>query len=217
MCPFVIQKAILRLSATSLSKWNRASYVSLLDLMGAVCIPTFFATLAESKKLCGMAGKSTMLKLLLRLYDPTEGVILINGIDIRVLRISDVRRVVSVLFQDYNIFPLSVGVSYIHDGTGLSNDTAQIRDNIAVGDTSHSQDNDRIFRAAELAGATDIIERLPHKFESYIDRPVQNFFSRLPEGTQSLFGAKDMKFYGRYGMSTESHELSGGESQRLAL
>lgn len=54
------------------------------------------------------SGKSTILKLLSRLYDPTEGSILLGGHDIRTLRLSDLRKAVSVLFQDYTVFPLSV-------------------------------------------------------------------------------------------------------------
>jgi len=53
-------------------------------------------------------GKSTILKLLNRLYDPTEGVILIDGRDIKTLKLMDLRLCISVLFQDYTHFPLSV-------------------------------------------------------------------------------------------------------------
>lgn len=54
------------------------------------------------------SGKSTILKLITRLYDPTEGEILIDGRDIRSLKLTDLRNAVSVLFQDYTHFPLSV-------------------------------------------------------------------------------------------------------------
>ena len=56
------------------------------------------------------AGKSTVLKLAVRLYDPEEGHILLGGQDIRTLKLSDLRQVVSVLFQDYTHFPLSVSI-----------------------------------------------------------------------------------------------------------
>ena len=54
------------------------------------------------------AGKSTILKLAVRLYDPDEGSIFVNGYDVRVLKLHDLRRVISVLFQDYTHFPFTV-------------------------------------------------------------------------------------------------------------
>lgn len=54
------------------------------------------------------SGKSTILKLVARIYDPTEGTILIDGQDIKTLRLVDLRRVMTILFQDYTHFPLSV-------------------------------------------------------------------------------------------------------------
>ena len=49
-----------------------------------------------------------MLKLMLRLYDPTEGAIFVNGQDIKTLKLTDLRESVAVLFQDYTHFPLTV-------------------------------------------------------------------------------------------------------------
>ena len=57
------------------------------------------------------AGKSTILKLTTRLYDPDEGEILFGGHNIRTLKLDDLRRAISVLFQDYTLFPLSVRTS----------------------------------------------------------------------------------------------------------
>jgi ABC-type multidrug transport system fused ATPase/permease subunit len=54
------------------------------------------------------SGKSTILKLIARLYDPLEGEIRINGQDIRTLRLADLRSATAVLFQDYTLFPLNV-------------------------------------------------------------------------------------------------------------
>ena len=54
------------------------------------------------------SGKSTVLKLISRLYDPTEGQILVNGQDIKTLKLKDLRNAICVLFQDYSHFPLSV-------------------------------------------------------------------------------------------------------------
>ena len=49
-----------------------------------------------------------MLKLLLRLYDPAEGTILVNGQDIKTFKLADLRESMAVLFQDYTHFPLTV-------------------------------------------------------------------------------------------------------------
>ena len=54
------------------------------------------------------SGKSTILKLVARIYDVTEGIIRINGRDIREVKLDDLRRSIAVLFQDYTLFPLSV-------------------------------------------------------------------------------------------------------------
>ena len=56
------------------------------------------------------AGKSTILKLAVRLYDPDEGEILLGGHDLRTLKLKDIRQAMSVLFQDYTHFPLSVSI-----------------------------------------------------------------------------------------------------------
>lgn len=58
------------------------------------------------------SGKSTILKLVARLYDAEEGQILLDGHDIRTLRLYDLRQAISVLFQDYTHFPLSVRLSF---------------------------------------------------------------------------------------------------------
>lgn len=68
------------------------------------------------------SGKSTMLKLMLRLYDPTEGMILVNGHDIKTLELNDLRESMAVLFQDYTHFPLT------------------IKENIALGDPRNAHD-----------------------------------------------------------------------------
>ena len=55
------------------------------------------------------SGKSTILKLVARIYDPSEGIILVNGQDIKTLRLVDLRRAMAILFQDHTYFSLSVG------------------------------------------------------------------------------------------------------------
>ncbi|KAI0820613.1 P-loop containing nucleoside triphosphate hydrolase protein [Trametes gibbosa] len=148
------------------------------------------------------SGKSTILKLIARLYDPEEGAILLDGHDIRTLKLYDLRQAISVLFQDYTHFPLS------------------IRDNIALGDPAHFQDDDRVRRAAQLGGAEAFIERLPEGFDTYLERPVRDYFSGIPEGTTTLFG-RSIDYSGvrgAGGMAARSGPtLSGGQMQRLAV
>lgn len=60
------------------------------------------------------SGKSTILKLVARIYDVTEGTIRINGRNIRDLKLDDLRRSIAVLFQDYTLFPVSVSSGF-HD------------------------------------------------------------------------------------------------------
>ena len=55
-----------------------------------------------------------------------------------------------------------------------------------MGDPKHAKDMDRIERAAELGGASDIIKNLPKGYNSYLECPVVNHFSKVPEGTFTL-------------------------------
>jgi ABC-type bacteriocin/lantibiotic exporter with double-glycine peptidase domain len=55
-------------------------------------------------------GKSTLLKMLLRIYDPEEGAIFVDGKDIKTLRMADLRRAIATLFQSFTAFPLSVRI-----------------------------------------------------------------------------------------------------------
>ncbi|KAJ7451050.1 P-loop containing nucleoside triphosphate hydrolase protein [Mycena latifolia] len=147
------------------------------------------------------SGKSTILKLIARLYDPTEGEIFINGQDIRTLKLADLRRATSVLFQDYTHFPLS------------------IRDNIALGDPNNAHDDEKIREAARLGGAAEFIERLDEGFDTYLDRPIEDIYSSLPQGTKTLFGrsVEYGSIRGAGNMSSHSKGLSGGQMQRIAL
>ncbi|EJF60391.1 hypothetical protein DICSQDRAFT_162011 [Dichomitus squalens LYAD-421 SS1] len=148
------------------------------------------------------SGKSTILKLIARLYDPVEGQILVGGHDIRTLRLHDLRQAISVLFQDFTHFPLS------------------IRDNIAVGDPSAATDEDHIRLAARLGGVEEFIEKLPEGFDTYLDRPVRDYHAGLPEGTKTLFGRNvDYSAIRNAGglKSSSTSALSGGQMQRLAV
>ncbi|PSB02279.1 ABC transporter ATP-binding protein [Merismopedia glauca] len=116
------------------------------------------------------AGKSTLIKLLCRFYDPDSGSIELDGIDFRDFSQQELRRLITVLFQD----------------------PAPYQDkafqNIALGDLSMSADRADIETAARAAGAHEVINRLPQKY----DQVLGKWFA---DGT----------------------DLSGGEWQRVAL
>jgi ATP-binding cassette subfamily B protein len=89
------------------------------------------------------AGKTTLVKLLARLYRPTEGRILLAGIDLEEWPLDELRRRISVLFQDFNQYQLSV------------------RENIGFGSLPHLEDSPRIERAAARGGADAVVQALP--------------------------------------------------------
>lgn len=61
------------------------------------------------------AGKTTLIKLLLRLYDPDEGVILLDGVDIRNYDVDEYRRYIGVVFQDFQLFAATVAENVVMD------------------------------------------------------------------------------------------------------
>ncbi|MTD58328.1 ABC transporter ATP-binding protein [Amycolatopsis pithecellobii] len=98
------------------------------------------------------AGKSTLIKLLCRLYDPTSGRILLDGVDIREFDPDELRMRISAMFQDY--------VTY--QGTAA--------ENIGLGQLSALDDRERIVDSARRAGAAERIERLPKGYDSPLGR-----------------------------------------------
>ncbi|RPD78581.1 HlyB/MsbA family ABC transporter [Lentinus tigrinus ALCF2SS1-7] len=148
------------------------------------------------------AGKSTILKLIVRLYDPEEGQILVGGHDIRTLKLKDLRRAMSVLFQDYTHFPLSV------------------RDNIALGDLSGCGDDEHVRLAARLSGAEPFINTLPDGLDTYFKRRMVDQWGGPPEGFKTRLGNPFDSCLVREaaGIRTSTtFELSGGQMQRLAV
>ncbi len=100
------------------------------------------------------AGKTTIVKLLCRFYDPTGGRILVNGIDLRNLRLENWYRHLGTLFQDIVQFHFSV------------------RENIFLGDPTRT-DETRMRLAAERSGAAAFIEGLPKKYDQALGRQFE--------------------------------------------
>ena len=70
------------------------------------------------------AGKTTLIKLLLRLYDPTEGMILLDGVDIRNYDIEEYRRYIGVVFQDFKLFAATVAENVVMDRVKTEDENA---------------------------------------------------------------------------------------------
>ncbi len=110
------------------------------------------------------AGKTTLLKLLTRLYDPTEGQILLDGHDIRAYEVDDLYRMFGIIFQDFGKYAVSVS------------------ENIRFGDINKKASDEDIRRAAAEADATDYINHLPAGF----DTPLMRIFEE--EGIELSIG-----------------------------
>lgn len=98
------------------------------------------------------AGKSTLIKLLCRFYDPQQGAILLDGVDLRLFDPAELRRGITVLFQE--------PVRY--------HTTAA--ENIAMGDLASNPGHERILAAAQAAGAAMPIERLPQGYDTVLGK-----------------------------------------------
>lgn len=96
------------------------------------------------------AGKTTFIKLLTRLYDPTEGQILLDGVDLREYDLDDLRLRIGVIFQDF--------VRYM----------TTARENIGFGQIAALDDIGRIERAAERGGADEVIDDLPQGYDTML-------------------------------------------------
>ena len=98
------------------------------------------------------SGKTTLIKLLCRLYDPTSGSITIDGTDLRWYKIADLRRQISVIFQDYAKYHFSA------------------EENIRLGNLDIEAKDSSILSAAKRSGAHDVITQLPHGYDTILGK-----------------------------------------------
>ncbi|MBP1687532.1 MAG: multidrug transporter ATPase/permease [Deltaproteobacteria bacterium] len=99
------------------------------------------------------AGKSTLVKLIARLYDPDEGSILLNGVDLRTLAYEAVRDQIAFVFQSFGRYEASAA------------------DNIAYGDWRRLLgDRQRIRAIAQLAGVDEMVSALPEGYDTLLGR-----------------------------------------------
>ncbi|HVE93978.1 MAG TPA: ABC transporter ATP-binding protein [Acidimicrobiales bacterium] len=116
------------------------------------------------------AGKTSLVKLICGLYEPTAGVISVDGHDLSTIDPADWRRHLAAIFQDFARYEMS------------------IRTNVAFGAWKHGSDDDALRTAVAKAGAADIVDGLPHGWDTVLARQYER-------------GA----------------ELSGGQWQRVAM
>ena len=93
------------------------------------------------------SGKTTFIKLLCRLYDPTEGQILLNGIDIRKYRYDDYINIFSVVFQDFSLLALPLG------------------ENVAG---THTYDKEKVLHCLKDAGFEERLASMPNGLDTYL-------------------------------------------------
>lgn len=98
------------------------------------------------------AGKTTLIKLLTRLYDPTEGQVLWDGIDLRAFDPTALRDRMGTIFQDFVRYDLTA------------------HENIAVGNIARSSNERAVQQAACDAGIHDVISGLPHSYQTVLSR-----------------------------------------------
>jgi ATP-binding cassette, subfamily B, bacterial len=112
------------------------------------------------------SGKTTLVKLLLRFYDPTEGRILINGVDLREIDLDSYYARIGVIFQQFAQYE------------------GRIREQIGYGEIESMDDLEQIRNAARISGAEPFIEELPQQY----DTPLGKW--ELEEGTVKLSGGQ---------------------------
>jgi ATP-binding cassette subfamily B protein len=98
------------------------------------------------------AGKTTLIKLLARLYQPTEGRVLLDGRDLRDWDEVSLRQRIGVIFQDFNQYQFL------------------LRENVAVGSVEHLEDELRVQRAVEQGGAKELVAGLTGGIETQLGR-----------------------------------------------
>jgi ATP-binding cassette subfamily B protein len=97
-------------------------------------------------------GKTTIVKLITRLYDPSEGQVLLDGVDLREYSLESLYAEIGVIFQDFMRYEMTA------------------RENIAVGQVQELHDLARLKDAARKSLADQVIARLPHEYEQMLGR-----------------------------------------------
>lgn len=112
------------------------------------------------------AGKSTLVKMLSRIYDPQEGEILVNGKNLKEIKINDWYKNLGVLFQDFNFYG-----------------ELDTKDNIYIGKSVKPINMEKVLEASESADAHSFVEKYPKKYNTVMSE-------RFKEGIQPSKGQK---------------------------
>ena len=102
------------------------------------------------------AGKTTMIKLLSRLYDPTSGSVMLDGVDLRDYDLPQLRTNISVVFQDFFRYDISAS------------------DNVGLGNIDEIEERDLIVTAAKRGGVHETIEELPSGYDTILGRTFEH-------------------------------------------
>ena len=101
-------------------------------------------------------GKTTLVKLMTRLYDPVEGQILLDGVDLREYNLEDLYREIGVIFQDFMRYEMTA------------------RENVAIGRIDEIDNLPLLKTAADKSMANEVIERLPRDYDQMLGRRFEN-------------------------------------------
>jgi ATP-binding cassette subfamily B protein len=149
------------------------------------------------------AGKTTLTKLLARLYDPSEGRILLDGVDLREYDLAEVRRAIGVIFQDFVRYDMrfdeNVGVGEIEEVRGYLDESNE-RWRVRVGAPAASRATATTTLEPGLAPPTPLVTAAEKSLASTL-------LPRFSSGYRQMLGRR----------FDEGVDLSGGEWQKVAL
>ncbi|KAF8886866.1 P-loop containing nucleoside triphosphate hydrolase protein [Gymnopilus junonius] len=136
------------------------------------------------------SGKSTLIRILSRLYDPSAGQVIIDGLPSSSYRINDLHSATALLSQDNLIYPLSLG------------------ENIGLGHPECVADDEMVIEAATKGGALEVLEKFKDGMETVL-HPVINTSSI------GLYGNESHPLYEEMEKIRKQVDISGGEKQRI--